>query len=103
MFGALLTWMQERTAPVFIVATANDIDALPPELLRKGRFDEIFFVDLPDKSVRREIFAIHLTKRHRDPAKFDLDELAGSCEGFSGAEIEQAVIAALSEAFADET
>jgi SpoVK/Ycf46/Vps4 family AAA+-type ATPase len=103
MFGSLLTWMQEHKAPVFLIATANDIDALPPELLRKGRFDEIFFVDLPDKAVRKEIFAIHLAKRRRDPEKFDLDELAQCSEGFSGAEIEQAIISAMSEAFSEET
>ncbi|MFH1616569.1 MAG: AAA family ATPase [Planctomycetota bacterium] len=100
MFGALLTWMQEHTAPVFLVATANDIEALPPELLRKGRFDEVFFVDLPRRDTRREIFAIHLKKRKRDPEKFDIDALAKASDGFSGAEIEQAVIAALHEAFA---
>ncbi len=99
MFGSLLTWMQERNAAVFLVATANDIEALPPELLRKGRFDEIFFVDLPARDVRREIFEIHLKRRRRDPAKFDLDALADAADGFSGAEIEQAVIAALHEAF----
>jgi SpoVK/Ycf46/Vps4 family AAA+-type ATPase len=102
MFGALLTWMQERTAPVFVVATANDIDALPPELLRKGRFDEIFFVDLPDADARRMIFAIHLRKRKRDAKKFDLDRLSQSSEGFSGAEIEQAVLAALQSSFASQ-
>jgi len=101
MFGTLLTWLQEREAPVFVVATANDIEALPPELLRKGRFDEIFFVDLPSKDVRKEILAIHLRKRHRDPAKFNLDELAQASEGYSGAEIEQAVISALNKAYAD--
>jgi SpoVK/Ycf46/Vps4 family AAA+-type ATPase len=101
MFGTLLTWMQEHDKPVFLVATANDIDALPPELLRKGRFDEIFFVDLPGEKVREQIFAIHLTKRKRDPAKFDLKALAKASAGFSGAEIEQAVIAALHEAFAE--
>lgn len=100
MFGTLLTWMQEHTAPVFLVATANDIEALPPELLRKGRFDEIFFVDLPSKDTRREIFEIHLKKRDRNAADFDLDELAAASDGFSGAEIEQAVIAGLHEAFA---
>lgn len=99
MFGTLLTWMQEHAAPVFLVATANDIEALPPELLRKGRFDEIFFVDLPDAAVRKVIFEIHLRKRKRDPAGFDLDRLAAESEGFSGAEIEQAVIGALHEAF----
>jgi SpoVK/Ycf46/Vps4 family AAA+-type ATPase len=100
MFGSLLTWMQEHTAAVFLVATANDIEALPPELLRKGRFDEIFFVDLPQRDTRREIFAIHLRKRQRDPAQFDLDALADAADGFSGAEIEQAVVAALHEAYA---
>ncbi|MFC1783106.1 AAA family ATPase [Planctomycetota bacterium] len=99
MFGALLTWMQEHQTPVFLVATANDIEALPPELLRKGRFDEIFFVDLPKRQTRKEIFAIHLRKRQRDPSKFDLDQLADAADGFSGAEIEQAVISALHEAF----
>ncbi|KPK74560.1 MAG: hypothetical protein AMJ79_13775 [Phycisphaerae bacterium SM23_30] len=99
MFGTLLTWMQDHQDPVFLVATANDIEALPPELLRKGRFDEIFFVDLPKKQTRKEIFAIHLRKRRRDTGKFDLDKLADASEGFSGAEIEQAVIAALHEAY----
>jgi SpoVK/Ycf46/Vps4 family AAA+-type ATPase len=99
MFGALLTWMQEHKAPVFLVATANDIEALPPELLRKGRFDEIFFVDLPTDEVRRDVFAIHLRKRHRDPAKFDLPRLVAASKGFTGSEIEQAVISSLYEAF----
>lgn len=101
MFGTLLTWLQERETPVFVVATANDINALPPELLRKGRFDEIFFVDLPKQDVRRDIFAIHLSKRKRDPSKFDLDALAAASEGYSGAEIEQAIVSALHEAYAD--
>ncbi len=101
MFGTLLTWLQEREAPVFVVATANDIEALPPELLRKGRFDEIFFVDLPTSAVREQIFAIHLRKRGRDPEKFDLHALAEASEGYSGSEIEQAVISALHEAYAD--
>lgn len=100
MFGTLLTWMQERVAPVFLVATANDIEALPPELLRKGRFDEIFFVDLPEPAVRKEIFAIHIKKRGRDPKAFDLKALAEAADGYSGAEIEQAILAALHEAFA---
>ncbi|MHC4639323.1 MAG: AAA family ATPase [Planctomycetota bacterium] len=100
MFGTLLTWLQEREAPVFVVATANDIGALPPELLRKGRFDEIFFVDLPKPEVRKEIFAIHLRKRKRDPEKFDLEELSKASEGYSGAEIEQGIISALHEAYA---
>ena len=103
MFGTLLTWMQEHEAPVFVIATANDIEALPPELLRKGRFDEIFFVDLPDETVRKDIFAIHLKKRGREPGKFDLDALARTSEGYSGAEIEQAVISALHEAYANKT
>ncbi len=94
MLGYILTWMAERTAPVFIVATANDITKLPPELIRKGRVDEIFFIDLPGPDVRREIFAIHLQRRDFDPETFDLDALAGASEGFSGAEIEQAIVAA---------
>jgi len=103
MFGTLLTWLQEHQQPVFVVATANDIEALPPELLRKGRFDEIFFVDLPPEEVRKEIFAIHLRKRGRDPARFDLDALARASQNYSGAEIEQAVIAALHDAYAEKT
>jgi SpoVK/Ycf46/Vps4 family AAA+-type ATPase len=99
MFGTLLTWMQEHAEPVFLVATANDIEALPPELLRKGRFDEVFFVDLPGESVRAEIFSIHLEKRRREAKKFDLKRLAKAAEGFSGAEIEQVVINSLHEAF----
>lgn len=99
MFGTLLTWMQDHTAPVFMVATANNIDALPPELLRKGRFDEIFFVDLPTPAVRRKIFEIHLNKRKRDAKQFDVKQLADASDGYSGAEIEQAVIAGLHDAF----
>jgi AAA+ superfamily predicted ATPase len=99
MFGTLLTWMQEHTAPVFLVATANDIEALPPELLRKGRFDEIFFVDFPNKETRKEIFSIHLKKRKKDPSTFNLDELADQSEGFSGAEIEQAIVSAMYEVY----
>ncbi|MFC1678074.1 AAA family ATPase, partial [Planctomycetota bacterium] len=101
MFGTLLTWLQEHEAPVFVVATANDIEALPPELLRKGRFDEIFFVDLPKPKTREQIFAIHLKKRGRDPEKFDLGQLADTSEGYSGAEIEQAVISAMHGAYAN--
>ncbi len=100
MFGALLTWMQEHRASVFIVATANDIDALPPELLRKGRFDEIFFVDLPTAEARRRIFEIHLRKRRQVPSRFDLDALVAATDGYSGAEIEQGILAAMQEAFA---
>lgn len=99
MFATLLTWMNDHTAPVFLVATANDIDALPPELLRKGRFDEIFFVDLPSADVRRDIIAIHLRRRKRDPESFDLDRLAAASEGYSAAELEQAVVSALHATF----
>ena len=101
VFGSLLTWLQEKTAPVFVVATANRIDLLPPELLRKGRFDEIFFVDLPGSAERKEIFGIHLRRRGRDPQKFTLDTLATLAQGYSGGEIEQAVVAALHYAFRD--
>jgi SpoVK/Ycf46/Vps4 family AAA+-type ATPase len=94
MLGSLLTWMAEREAPVFIVATANVIEHLPPELVRKGRLDEIFFVDLPDAATRAEIFAIHLRKRDFNPVDFNLPELAKLADGFSGAEIEQAVVSA---------
>ncbi len=99
VFGSFLVWMQEKTAPVFVIATSNDIAMLPPELLRKGRFDEIFFIDLPNFEERQEIFAIHLLKRRRAPKQFDLVRLAQETEGFSGAEIEQAIIAGLYDAF----
>jgi len=102
VFATLNTWMQEKTKPVFVVATANDISQLPPELLRKGRFDDIFFVDLPVESERREIFAIHLVKRNRTPEDFDLERLAAESDGFSGAEIEQAVVSGLYTAFEQE-
>jgi AAA+ superfamily predicted ATPase len=101
MFGTLLTWMQEHKAAVFTIATANNIEALPPELLRKGRFDEIFFVDLPGLEARASIFQIHLKIRNRDPGRFDLAALAAAADGYSGAEIEQAIIAGLYEAFPD--
>ena len=101
VFGSLLTWMQEKTSPVFVIATANDISALPPEILRKGRFDEIFFVDLPQLQERREIFAIHLARRGRDPLNYDLNQLALVSDGFSGAEIEQVIIDGLYDAFED--
>jgi SpoVK/Ycf46/Vps4 family AAA+-type ATPase len=99
VFGSFLTWMQEKTSPVFVIATSNDISILPPEALRKGRFDEIFFVDLPALDERREIFAIHLAKRGRDPLAFEVNRLARQSEGFSGAEIEQAIISGLYDAF----
>ncbi|NET59899.1 MAG: AAA family ATPase [Symploca sp. SIO2E6] len=102
IFGSFLTWMQEKTSPVFVMATANRVERLPGEFLRKGRFDEIFFVDLPNAQERQEIFNIHLSKRRRDIARFDLEQLANVSDGFSGAEIEQALIAAMYEAFAQE-
>jgi SpoVK/Ycf46/Vps4 family AAA+-type ATPase len=95
VLGSLLTWLAERDKPVFLVATANRIDSLPPELIRKGRMDEIFFVDLPDEATRVQIFDIHLRKRGQQAQAFNLVQLAGQSEGFSGAEIEQAVVAAL--------
>lgn len=100
VLGTLLTWMSERAARVFLVATANDISQLPAELLRKGRFDEIFFVDLPHAQAREEILRIHLKRNRQDPAAFDLARLSAACEGFSGAEIEQAIVAARYEAHA---
>lgn len=99
VFATFLTWMQEKTKPVFLVSTANDVSNLPPELLRKGRFDEIFFIDLPDAKEREEILRIHLAKRKRDPKKFRLKAVAERAQGFSGAELEQVVIAALHAAF----
>jgi SpoVK/Ycf46/Vps4 family AAA+-type ATPase len=102
IFGSFLTWMQEKTSPVFVMATANRVERLPGEFLRKGRFDEIFFVDLPNDEERRAIFTIHLTKRRRDLDRFDIEQLAKVSDGFSGAEIEQAVIAAMYEAFAQD-
>jgi ATP-dependent 26S proteasome regulatory subunit len=102
IFASILTWMQEKTSPVFVIATANDISKLPPEMLRKGRFDEIFFIDLPMAQERREIFAIHLARRGRDPLHFDLTRLAVAAQGFSGAEIEQVIISSLYDAFEEE-
>ncbi len=99
ILGTFLTWLQEPHAGVFLAATSNDISKLPPELLRKGRFDEIFFVDLPTAEERAAIFGLHLKKRGRDPEQFDLGALAAASEGFSGAEIEQAIIASLYTAF----
>jgi SpoVK/Ycf46/Vps4 family AAA+-type ATPase len=100
IFGSFLTWMQEKNSPVFVMATANRVERLPGEFLRKGRFDEIFFVDLPTPEERQEIFKIHLQKRDRDCERFDLEQLAKIADGFSGAEIEQALIAAMYDAFA---
>ena len=100
IFGSFLTWMQEKTSPVFVIATANRVERLPSEFLRKGRFDEIFFVDLPNEEERKEIFNIHLGKRRSDIERFDLEQLSKVCEGFSGAEIEQGLVSAMYEAFA---
>ncbi|MBA2664433.1 MAG: AAA family ATPase [Bradymonadaceae bacterium] len=101
VLGSLLTWQQEKTTPVFVVATANRVDALPPELLRKGRFDEIFFIDLPDVHERKDILRIHLERRGRRLAETLLDEISARCEYFSGAELEQVVVSAMYTAFAD--
>ncbi|MGH7164638.1 MAG: AAA family ATPase [Nitrospiraceae bacterium] len=100
LFGAFLTWLQEKRQEVFVVATANDLSVLPPELLRKGRFDEIFFVDLPNAEERDAILKIHLGLRKQEVGDFDLPKILAACEGFSGAEIEQAVVAALYRALA---
>jgi SpoVK/Ycf46/Vps4 family AAA+-type ATPase len=102
IFGSFLTWMQEKKSPVFVMATANRVERLPGEFLRKGRFDEIFFVDLPTPEERCDIFKIHLNKRREDITRFDLEQLAKMSDGFSGAEIEQALIAAMYEAFAQD-
>jgi SpoVK/Ycf46/Vps4 family AAA+-type ATPase len=99
LLATLLTWMQDREGGVFLAATSNNISALPPEMLRKGRFDEIFFVDLPGADARVALFALHLKKRGRDAAAFDLPKLAAASDGFSGAEIEQAIAAGLFTAF----
>lgn len=102
VFGTFLTWMQDKKAATFVVATSNDVTALPPELLRKGRFDEIFFIDLPSAEERADIFNIHLRKRKRNPEEFDLKRLAAATPGFSGAEIEACVVDALYNAFDNE-
>jgi SpoVK/Ycf46/Vps4 family AAA+-type ATPase len=102
VLGTFLTWMAEKKSRVFVVATANDISALPPELVRKGRFDEIFFVDLPDKDVRASVLAIHLTSRDQRLSDFDIEALANATEGFSGAEIEQAVVSGFYAAHAQQ-
>ena len=99
LLATLLTWMQDRESGVFLAATSNNITILPPEMLRKGRFDEIFFVDLPNAEIRATLFGLHLIKRGRDPGAFDLTKLAAASDGFSGAEIEQAIIAGLYSAF----
>jgi AAA+ superfamily predicted ATPase len=103
VLGTFLTWLQERKEPVFVVATANDVSKLPPEFLRKGRFDETFFVDLPDTEARAGIFEIHLGRRRQDPSSFDVPVLVTATRGFSGAEIEQVIVSALYAAFAENT
>lgn len=100
LLGAFSTWLQERKGPVFVVATANDVSRLPPELLRRGRFDELFFVDLPDLEARREILALHLRRRGRDPGTVDVSSVAELTADYSGAELEQVVVGGLHRAFA---
>lgn len=99
VFGTFLAWLQERKGDVFVVATSNDVSRLPPEFIRKGRFDEVFFVDLPTRTARSRVFEIHLGKRRVDASRVDIEALAGATSGFSGAEIEQVVISALFSAF----
>lgn len=103
MFGTLLSWMQDHRHPIFMIATANNISDLPPELMRKGRFDEIFFIDLPRERYRKTIFTIHLRRRGRDKGQFDLDRLAQATDGFTGAEIEEAILSGMYAAYADGT
>ncbi|MBD89117.1 MAG: ATPase [Deltaproteobacteria bacterium] len=102
VFGTFITWLQEKQSSVFVIATANSVASLPPELLRKGRFDEIFFVDLPSGSERSDIFDIHIRKKERDPEAFDLEALVSASQGFSGSEIEQGVVSALYDAYEDD-
>ncbi len=110
VFGTFLTWMQEKARPVFVIATANSIDQLPPEFLRKGRFDEVFFVDLPTRTERRQILELHIRRRITSPEaagdfaldEVVLDQLVELSEGYSGAEIEQSTVVALFEAFAEQ-
>lgn len=103
VFGTFVTWLQEKRSPVFVIATANDVRSLPPELLRKGRFDEIFFVDLPSKEERKSIFEIHLRKKRRDPSTIQMEKVLDLAAEFSGSEVEQAVVSALYDAFDAET
>ncbi|ADD44916.1 AAA family ATPase [Stackebrandtia nassauensis] len=102
VFGTILTWMQEKTEPVFVVATANAVATLPPETLRRGRFDEIFFLDLPTEAERRDIITVHLRKRKRDPREFNVAQLARMSDGYTGAELEQAIVDAMYGAFASD-
>lgn len=101
LLGSFLSWMQDRKAPVFVAATCNNVTVLPPELIRKGRFDELFFVDLPNQAERKQIFSIQLAKRKRNPAEFDLDKVAVASKGYSGAEIDAAVQGALYAAYSE--
>lgn len=101
ILAEFLSWMQDRQAPVFVAATCNNVNALPPELIRKGRFDELFFVDLPNPNERKQIFAIQLSKRRRHPDEFDLDRMAAAARGFSGAEIDAAVESALYRCYSE--
>jgi len=99
VFGTFLSWLHERRGDVFVIATSNDVSKLPPEFIRKGRFDEVFFVDLPTVAARAEVYRIHLTRRKQDATCFDLPRLAAAADGFSGAEIEESVVSALFGAF----
>ena len=101
LLASFLSWMQDRKAPVFVAATCNNVTALPPELIRKGRFDELFFFDLPTQAERKQIFSIQLAKRKRNPADFDVDKVAAAAKGYSGAEIDAAVQSALYAAFSE--
>ncbi|MDH5757565.1 MAG: AAA family ATPase, partial [Nitrospinota bacterium] len=101
IFGTFLTWMQEKTKAVFVIATANSISDLPPELLRKGRFDEIFFIDLPSEKERKDILKIHISKRKRDVAKYNIDALSKASNGYSGAELEMAIVESMYTAFGE--
>jgi len=103
IFGTFLSWLQDRNGDVFVVATANDVKKLPPEFLRKGRFDEIFFVDVPDKESREAIFKIHLEKRGKNISNFDLAKIVENTDGFSGSEIEQVIVSGLYSAFSNST
>ncbi|HEU4996647.1 MAG TPA: AAA family ATPase [Gemmatimonadaceae bacterium] len=103
IFGSFLSWLQDRRGDVFVVATSNDVSRLPPEFIRKGRFDEVFFVDLPNPAVRKTVFNIHLARRKQNPGQFDLAALAAASDGFSGAEIEESVVAGLFAAFSANT
>jgi vesicle-fusing ATPase len=103
VLALFLTWMQEKTAPVFVGATANEVEVLPPEVLRKGRFDELFYMGLPSKEERREILSIHMKKRNLDPDRYDMDYLAESTTGFNGAELEQGVVSAIFEGLSQES